>query len=86
MSSFIPLVTVVDSVSDTDMNIDIREKITNFSGQDRWQSSGVQIGGPFSAFGVLGCWSPFEADAVPSHGRVPAGPFWMFKAEPWSYV
>jgi len=49
--------------------------VSTFDQEDRWQSEGVQIGGPGSAFGAVGCWSPYEHKSP----RDPAGPFWMWK-------
>ncbi|EJU03891.1 hypothetical protein DACRYDRAFT_115193 [Dacryopinax primogenitus] len=48
---------------------------SNYDGQDRWVSEGVQIGGMKSRMGVLGIWS----DAFHEH-EGPAGPFWFWKA------
>lgn len=62
------------------MQIDIysdSEEITTAEQEDRWQSSGVQVGGTGSAFGVIGTWSPAEHEGE----RDPAGPFWMWKVE-----
>jgi len=47
---------------------------SNYDGQDRWVSEGVQVGGVGSRMGVLGIWS----DAFHEH-EGPAGPFWFWK-------
>ncbi|KZO92874.1 hypothetical protein CALVIDRAFT_540549 [Calocera viscosa TUFC12733] len=47
---------------------------SNYDGQDRWVSEGVQIGGMESKMGVFGIWS----DAFHEH-EGPAGPFWFWK-------
>lgn len=57
------------------MKIDAYRQESTFDQEERWQSEGVQIGGQGSAFGVIGCWSPYEHEPV----RDPAGPFWMWK-------
>jgi len=59
----------------TDVEIDIYREVSTFDQEDRWQSEGVQIGGTGSAFGAVGCWSPYEHNSP----RDPAGPFWMWK-------
>ncbi|KAF8313255.1 hypothetical protein DL93DRAFT_2081339 [Clavulina sp. PMI_390] len=51
--------------------------ISEVGSEDRWQSSGVQVGGVGSAFGIVGAWSPYEHELR----RDPAGPFWMWKTE-----
>lgn len=54
---------------------DIRwQLISNYDGEDRWMSSGLQAGGTGSAIGVLGCWS-----SVDHEPRDPAGPFWLWR-------
>jgi hypothetical protein len=45
-------------------------KVSTFGGEDRWQSTGVQIGGVGSAMGVMGIWNGFD-----HHERDPAGGF-----------
>ncbi|KZT56819.1 hypothetical protein CALCODRAFT_302360 [Calocera cornea HHB12733] len=47
---------------------------SNYDGQDRWVSEGVQVGGVGSNMGVFGIWS----DAFHEH-EGPAGPFWFWK-------
>ncbi|KAF9506427.1 hypothetical protein BS47DRAFT_433806 [Hydnum rufescens UP504] len=48
--------------------------VSTFGGEDRWQSTGVQIGGVGSAMGVMGTWSGFD-----HHERDPAGPYWLWR-------
>lgn len=47
--------------------------LTRYSGEERWRSEGVQVGGLRSKRGIIGTW--FDKDHDP-HG--PAGPtaFW----------
>ncbi|KAF8317729.1 hypothetical protein DL93DRAFT_2165572 [Clavulina sp. PMI_390] len=51
------------------------DEVTTVDAQNRWLSSGVQVGGIGSAMGMIGCWSP--ADHSTMHD--PGGPFWAWK-------
>jgi hypothetical protein len=49
------------------------------SGEERWRSEGVQVGGVRSARGVIGTW--FDKDFEPTG---PAGPTAFWKTGEWS--
>ncbi|KDQ07342.1 hypothetical protein BOTBODRAFT_38876 [Botryobasidium botryosum FD-172 SS1] len=48
--------------------------VSSYAGQERWCSSGAQVGGAGSAVGVVGAWS--SVDHAPMD---PSGPFWLWK-------
>ncbi|GAA5949318.1 hypothetical protein JCM3765_003369 [Sporobolomyces pararoseus] len=54
--------------------------IIRYGGIDHWAMTGVQVGGPKSAFGVVGTWTCADRDAADDEG--PNGPFWYWPNMP----
>ncbi|GAA6061563.1 hypothetical protein JCM10212_001095 [Sporobolomyces blumeae] len=68
--------TIRGTVEMNDAGEVIWKYIIRYGGADQWALTGVQVGGPRSAHGVVGTWSCADREAADTDG--PHGPFWYW--------